>query len=148
MSRDRFGNLNLVFRVENTNAAVIAKQALPYIRARGENWPLPLSRSYFEYEALIRQSERAPNAVPNVYYYDPTFCQIIGGSFDGQRVIVIARLVRHRQISPSSRASFTILSACSCMNKSNSSRWTDTLIWVACGGTRRRAGSGYRKSCN
>ena len=64
------GNLNLVFHVESTTAAIIAKQALPYIRARGEDFPLPLSRAYFEYEALLRQSNRAPGATPSTILFD------------------------------------------------------------------------------
>lgn len=64
------GNLNLVFQIEGRNGAVIAKQALPYIRARGEDFPLPLSRAYFEYEALLRQSKRAPGATPSAILFD------------------------------------------------------------------------------
>jgi len=64
------GNLNLVFHVESTTATIIAKQALPYIRARGEDFPLPLSRAYFEYEALLRQSNRAPGATPSTILFD------------------------------------------------------------------------------
>ena len=35
------GNLNLVFRVKDTknDKSIIVKQALPYVRAAGEDWP-------------------------------------------------------------------------------------------------------------
>ena len=64
------GNLNFVFHVQSENASVIVKQALPWLRARGENWPLPLSRAYFEYEALLRQEQRAPGRPPAVIHFD------------------------------------------------------------------------------
>lgn len=64
------GNLNLVFIVESDLGGVIVKQALPYVRLVGESWPLPLSRSYFEYHALIRQAERAGQIVPEVFHFD------------------------------------------------------------------------------
>ncbi len=46
------------------------KQALPYVRLVGESWPLPLKRSFFEYNALIRQEARDPGAVPEVWHFD------------------------------------------------------------------------------
>ncbi len=64
------GNLNLVFIVESEVGAVVVKQALPYVRLVGDSWPLPLSRSFFEYHALTRQSKRAPGTVPDVYHFD------------------------------------------------------------------------------
>lgn len=64
------GNLNLVFHVHGPQAGIIAKQALPYLRARGEGWPLPLSRAFFEYEALVREEKRAPGMTPNVIHFD------------------------------------------------------------------------------
>jgi 5-methylthioribose kinase len=45
------GNLNLVFIVANRNEpgqAVIAKQALNYLRVAGESWPLTRERMRFE----------------------------------------------------------------------------------------------------
>lgn len=66
------GNLNLVFIVTGAGGQVIVKQALPYVRLVGESWPLPLKRAFFEYNALVRQNERAPGAVPEVYHFDDT----------------------------------------------------------------------------
>lgn len=71
------GNLNLVFIVSGPKGAVIVKQALPYVRLVGDSWPLPLSRAYFEYNALTRQADRAPGAVPEVYYFDKTQALIV-----------------------------------------------------------------------
>ena len=64
------GNLNLVFIVESPCGSVVVKQALPYVRLVGEGWPLPLKRSFFEYNALIRQAERDPGRTPAVYHFD------------------------------------------------------------------------------
>ena len=63
------GNLNLVFVVKGEKASIIVKQALPYVRLVGDSWPLPLSRSYFEHEVLIRQEQRDPGSVPKIYYF-------------------------------------------------------------------------------
>jgi len=50
------GNLNLVFIVEGSAGGLVVKQALPYVRLVGESWPLPLERSWFEYNALVEQA--------------------------------------------------------------------------------------------
>jgi 5-methylthioribose kinase len=64
------GNLNLVFIVTGSVGSAVVKQALPYVRLVGESWLLPLSRSFFEYNALIRQEARDPGAVPSVWHFD------------------------------------------------------------------------------
>jgi len=71
------GNLNLVFIVESPQGAVVVKQALPYVRLVGDSWPLPLSRSFFEYHALTRQSLRAPGTVPEIYYFDEVQAMVV-----------------------------------------------------------------------
>ena len=64
------GNLNLVFIVKGTKSGLAVKQALPYVRLVGESWPLPLSRSHFEYLALTHQARLAPGLVPVVLHHD------------------------------------------------------------------------------
>jgi len=72
------GNLNLVFIVEGPKGAVVAKQALPYVRLVGESWPLPLKRSFFEYHALTRQERRAgAGTVPAIYHFDEAQALIV-----------------------------------------------------------------------
>lgn len=78
------GNLNLVFIVRGAQGAAVVKQALPYVRLVGESWPLPLKRSFFEYNALIRQQERDPGAVPQVFHFDP-----------GQAIVAMEYLTPH-----------------------------------------------------
>lgn len=65
------GNLNLVFRVHlSDGGSVIVKQAIPYLRAAGESWPLTLDRSRIEVEALTLQSTLAPGLTPAIRYRD------------------------------------------------------------------------------
>jgi 5-methylthioribose kinase len=64
------GNLNLVFIVKGRQGGVAVKQALPYVRLVGESWPLPLSRSHYEYLALTSQARLAPGLVPAVLHHD------------------------------------------------------------------------------
>ncbi|MER8507869.1 S-methyl-5-thioribose kinase [Mesorhizobium sp. M0894] len=78
------GNLNLVFIVEGAEGAAVVKQALPYVRLVGDSWPLPLKRSFFEYHALTRQQARAPDSVPDIYYFD-----------EGQALIIMEYLSPH-----------------------------------------------------
>ena len=78
------GNLNLVFIVEGPKATAIVKQALPYVRLVGESWPLPLKRSFFEYNALTRQEARAPGSTPKVMHFD-----------EAQAIIVMEFLTPH-----------------------------------------------------
>ncbi|MHA1128379.1 MAG: S-methyl-5-thioribose kinase [Alphaproteobacteria bacterium] len=78
------GNLNLVFIVKSDLGSVIVKQALPYVRLVGDSWPLPLKRAFFEYHALIRQAERDPGSVPEIYHFD-----------EGQALIVMEFFTPH-----------------------------------------------------
>jgi 5-methylthioribose kinase len=64
------GNLNLVFIVKGPAGGLAVKQALPYVRLVGESWPLPLSRSHYEYLALTQQARLAPGLVPIVLHHD------------------------------------------------------------------------------
>lgn len=64
------GNLNLVFIIKGASGGVAVKQALPYVRLVGESWPLPLSRSHYEYLALTQQARLAPGLVPVVLHQD------------------------------------------------------------------------------
>jgi 5-methylthioribose kinase len=70
------GNLNLVFIVEGPQGSLVVKQALPYVRLVGGDWPLPLSRSHFEQLALSEQARWAPALVPAVFHADSTMALI------------------------------------------------------------------------
>src|SRR4051794_12055063 len=64
------GNLNLVFIVKGSSGGLAVKQALPYVRLVRESWPLPLSRSHYEYLALTQQAKLAADLVPAVLHHD------------------------------------------------------------------------------
>jgi len=70
------GNLNLVFIVRGAKGGIAVKQALPYVRLVGESWPLPLSRSHYEYRALVHQARLAPGLVPAVLHHDEALALI------------------------------------------------------------------------
>ncbi|OCQ18803.1 S-methyl-5-thioribose kinase [Pseudoalteromonas luteoviolacea] len=65
------GNLNLVFRVADTNNnSVILKQALPYARCVGESWPLTLDRARIEAHVLQRHGNVCPAHTAKVLHHD------------------------------------------------------------------------------
>ncbi len=67
------GNLNFVYRVNNATDAsksVIVKQAVPYLRMVGEEWPLSRARMTFEIRALQLYNEVVPDLVPTIYHAD------------------------------------------------------------------------------
>lgn len=71
------GNLNLVFIVKGTTGGIAVKQALPYVRLVGESWPLPLSRSHYEYLALTHQARLAPGLVPDVLHHNEALALVV-----------------------------------------------------------------------
>src|SRR5215469_11777125 len=71
------GNLNLVFIVEGPAGGVVVKQALPYVRLVGESWPLPLERSWFEYNALVEEARYAGRLTPAVFHFDRAQAMIV-----------------------------------------------------------------------
>ncbi len=71
------GNLNLVFIVKGAGGGVAVKQALPYVRLVGESWPLPLSRSHYEYLALTHQARLAPGLVPVVLHHNEALALVV-----------------------------------------------------------------------
>jgi 5-methylthioribose kinase len=71
------GNLNLVFIVEGEAGGIVVKQALPYVRLVGDSWPLPLERSWFEYNALTEQIRYAPCLTPRVFHFDRAQAMIV-----------------------------------------------------------------------
>lgn len=65
------GNLNYVYIVkslEDQSKALIVKQAVPYLRCVGEEFPLSRDRMTFEIRALQKFYTIFPNFVPKVYY--------------------------------------------------------------------------------
>jgi 5-methylthioribose kinase len=82
------GNLNFVYFVSNKLArerSVVVKQAPPFLRLVGKNWPLSCQRMDHEVAALQRFGALCPEHVPEVYYAD------------GKRFLVVMQhLASHR----------------------------------------------------
>lgn len=65
------GNLNLVFIVHDAHGGgIVLKQALPYVRLVGPDWPMTPDRARHEAEALQFHGRLVPALVPEVYRYD------------------------------------------------------------------------------
>ena len=65
------GNLNLVFLVNGPDGGVCVKQSLPYVRAAGESWPMPLERTYFEQAYYKLVGPHVKGLAPEIHHYDP-----------------------------------------------------------------------------
>lgn len=66
------GNLNLVFILSGPDGpGMVLKQALPYVRLVGPDWPMTPDRAAKEAEALRSHGALAPSLVPTLYQYDP-----------------------------------------------------------------------------
>lgn len=89
------GNLNYVYILEGPAGSVCVKQALPYVRLVGESWPLPLSRSFFEAEALARQA-RTGGAVPALIHVDGPQALVVMENL-GSHVIWRRALIERRR---------------------------------------------------
>lgn len=75
------GNLNFVYIISGPSGdhkhTLIAKQALPYVRCVGENWPLSLDRATFESAALVEEHRLCPEHVPEVYRFEESRALIV-----------------------------------------------------------------------
>ena len=72
------GNLNLVFLVEGSGPGLCVKQALPYVRLVGPEWPLPLERAFFEQAAMREHGQHVGRLVPTLHHYEPElFCLVM-----------------------------------------------------------------------
>lgn len=67
------GNLNFVFRVTDrtkSDRSLVLKQAPPYIKILGPDYPLPSERLTFESRSLEVYNQFASDTVPTLYYFD------------------------------------------------------------------------------
>ncbi|KAL4540995.1 hypothetical protein Ndes2437B_g05393 [Nannochloris sp. 'desiccata'] len=70
------GNLNFVFILRGHIGALCIKQAPPYVRCVGEEWPLSQDRVRIEAAALQAQAKYCPEHIPAVYHTDGPMCLI------------------------------------------------------------------------
>ncbi len=71
------GNLNLVFLVDGPTGSVCVKQSLPYVRAAGEGWPMPLSRAFFEWSYFQTVAPWVAPFIPAILHYEPELYCIV-----------------------------------------------------------------------
>jgi len=72
------GNLNLVFIVEGPAGSVCVKQALPYVRVAGANWPMTLERAFFEASYYVAVAPHVGGLIPKIHHYNPElYCTVM-----------------------------------------------------------------------
>jgi 5-methylthioribose kinase len=64
------GNLNLVFIVEGKDGSACVKQALPYVRAAGPDWPMSPERARFEYAYFHAVAPYVGDLIPALYHFE------------------------------------------------------------------------------
>jgi 5-methylthioribose kinase len=65
------GNLNLVFIIKDARGkGIVLKQALPYVRLVGPDWPMTPDRARHEAETTQAHWDLAPEAVPRIYDFN------------------------------------------------------------------------------
>lgn len=89
------GNLNFVYRVNNasdSSKSVIVKQAVPYLRMVGEEWPLSRDRMTYEIRALTLYNEVVPDLVPTIYHADEEMSTLIMQCLDDHIILRIGMI--------------------------------------------------------
>lgn len=79
------GNLNRVFRVRGPASSIIVKQALPYLKVAGRQWPLTRERARIEADAIAVHSRYATGLLPRVEHFDAALSAIVLEDLDGFR---------------------------------------------------------------
>ncbi|MDE0318150.1 MAG: S-methyl-5-thioribose kinase [Candidatus Poribacteria bacterium] len=84
------GNLNFVYRVfdtEQPERSLVLKQAPPYIKILGPDYPLPPDRLTFESLSLGIYNQFVSEAVPTQYYFDSDAAVIVMEDLRGYRLL-------------------------------------------------------------
>ena len=95
------GNLNFVYlvrAVSDPSKAVIAKQAVPYLRIAGEGFPLSRERMTYEIRALRTFKALSPDYVPDIYYTSEEMSLLVM-EYLGDHVILRTGLLEGKQYS-------------------------------------------------
>lgn len=91
------GNLNLVFVVKDgTDKGLVLKQALPYVRMVGPQWPFTPNRATAEARAYESHSALAPEYVPAYYGFDAERFTLAMEDLSDHRVWRRALIDQHR----------------------------------------------------
>ena len=89
------GNLNFVFIIKSkadTSKALILKQAVPYLRCVGEEFPLDRERMTYEIRALQTYSKNTPNYTPKIYHANEMMSVVVM-EFLGEHIIMRKGLI-------------------------------------------------------
>ena len=84
------GNLNFVYRVSDKTQperSLVLKQAPPYIKILGPDYPLPPARLTYESRALEAYNRFASETVPTQYYFDGDAAVIVMEDLRGYRLL-------------------------------------------------------------
>ncbi|NOQ30775.1 MAG: S-methyl-5-thioribose kinase [Helicobacteraceae bacterium] len=84
------GNLNYVYLVSSivdSTKAMIVKQAVPYLRCVGEEFPLSRERMTYEIRALSKFKEIATNEVPLIYHSSEEMSLLIMQYLDDHTIL-------------------------------------------------------------
>lgn len=90
------GNLNVVYVVNGPAGGICVKQALPYVRAAGEGWPMPLERAHFEQLYLRACEPHTQGLAPALLHYDPRLFVLAMELLDRHVVLRRAFVTGHR----------------------------------------------------
>lgn len=81
------GNLNYVYIIKAGDKSVILKQAVPYLRCAGEEWPLSKDRMNYEIRALQAFKELVGEGVPEVFHADEEMSVVIMQNLDEHEIM-------------------------------------------------------------
>jgi len=81
------GNLNFVYIVKSAKKSVILKQAVPYLRCVGEDYPLSRIRMTFEIEALKIEKDICPACVPEIFYSSHEMSVVVMQNLDSHKIL-------------------------------------------------------------
>ena len=84
------GNLNYVYKIRRTESpdrTVVLKQAVPYLRMAGEDWPLSRNRMIYEIRALLAYNDLVPENVPTIYHSDEEMSVLVMQTLDNHTVV-------------------------------------------------------------
>ena len=102
------GNLNFVFLVssiKNPEKALIVKQAVPYLRCIGEDFPLDRKRMTFEIRALIEFSKLASSAIPKLHHTSEDMSVVVMQYLGEHQILRAGLLKQHKYLSFSEQIS-------------------------------------------
>ena len=81
------GNLNFVYIIKSDKKSLILKQAVPFLRCVGEEYPLSRARMTFEIGALKIEKEICPSFVPEIYYDSTDMSLVVMQNLDDHKIL-------------------------------------------------------------